>query len=675
MAFPRRPSAVLRFLFPAICFTVFFYLLSRPTEFSARDGAYHDDAATVTSWWRLRTSKDQHPIDGLIRAADQEFKQKIAKRTHTVKDAAAAYRKRRGRHPPPGFDRWFEYARVNDAVIVEDFWDQIYHDMEPFWALDPAVMRKDARQSEMIIQVRDGKALTESTWFWAVIWVQMVQSIEHMLPDMDIALNPMDEPRIVVPWEEMQGFIKKAAKTRKMASPKKVVSAFAKLPPPGEETDQDVVTPEQDWEEKESMFFRYDLLTRLGLLLTQFTEHYWLIARRGCPPNSPARTAEVVTDFSKPPEIASSFSLEHMRSGYVANYTLSTIFCHQPDLQALEGIFVEPISTKATRTLFPLFGGSKLAVNNEILLPAPMYWEGDERFTGRGGASTPWASKTPTAVWRGVATGGRNRASNWRAFQRHRFVAMSNGTKLSLAESGAEQPANFALPDKRYGLSAQQHAQTGPSTSLLGEWTSSWSNIGFTDLMCDPSTFPPPSEPDTPNPVTCEYTTPHFAIAEGVPMADQFRHKILPDIDGNSFSGRYLGFLRSTSLPVKATLWREWHDSRLVAWRHFVPMDNRFGDWWGIVEYFLGGVKTTTSGGSSSSTDGKGGADRVGGGGGGAREGRDDMAEKIAMEGREWAERVLRREDMLVYVFRLLLEYARVVDERREVMGWVEDLL
>jgi hypothetical protein len=35
---------------------------------------------------------------------------------------------------------------------------------------------------------------------------------------------------------------------------------------------------------------------------------------------------------------------------------------------------------------------------------------------------------------------------------------------------------------------------------------------------------------------------------------------------------------------------------------------------------------------------------------------------------------VLRKEDMLVYVLRLLLEYARVVDERREVMGWVGDL-
>lgn len=107
-----------------------------------------------------------------------------------------------------------------------------------------------------------------------------------------------------------------------------------------------------------------------------------------------------------------------MKDGYVANYTLSTDFCHQPDLQALEGIFVEPISTSATKSLIPLFGGSKLSRNNDIILPAVIYWSEEDRFFGAAGASIPWASKHSSALWRGVATGGRNRATNWRAFQR-----------------------------------------------------------------------------------------------------------------------------------------------------------------------------------------------------------------------------------------------------------------
>jgi hypothetical protein len=318
-----------------------------------------------------------------------------------------------------------------------------------------------------------------------------------------------------------------------------------------------------------------------------------------------------------------------MEDGFVANYTLSTDFCHQPDLQALEGIFVEPISVSATKSLIPVFSGSKLFRNNDILLPSPIYWSEEERFFGPEGASVPWASKHdhPAAIWRGVATGGLNRATNWRAFQRHRFVAMNNATLLAQAET--EPPPNFALPDKRYPL------PTAAQTEGLASWIANATDIAFTELACSHKEFSP----------TCNYTAPYFSPAQSVPMAEQFQHKYLPDIDGNSFSGRYLGFLRSTSVPVKATLFREWHDARLVAWKHFVPMDARFGDWWGILGYFLGG-----------------------------EEGRDGRGEGIAMAGREWAGRVLRREDMVVYVLRLLLEYARVVDERREVLGWVGDL-
>lgn len=57
------------------------------------------------------------------------------------------------------------------------------------------------------------------------------------------------------------------------------------------------------------------------------------------------------------------------------------------------------------------------------------------------------------------------------------------------------------------------------------------------------------------------------------------------------------------------------------------------------------------------------------------RKGHDEVAAKMAREGKEWAEKVLRREDMQVYVFRLLLEYARVTGNEREKMGWVVDLL
>ena len=36
--------------------------------------------------------------------------------------------------------------------------------------------------------------------------------------------------------------------------------------------------------------------------------------------------------------------------------------------------------------------------------------------------------------------------------------------------------------------------------------------------------------------------------------------------------------------------------------------------------------------------------------------------------------RVLRKEDMAIYVLRLLSEYAQVTDDRRDILGYVDDL-
>ena len=220
---------------------------------------------------------------------------------------------------------------------------------------------------------------------------------------------------------------------------------------------------------------------------------------------------------------------------------------------------------------------------------------------------------------------------------------MVNATTVGLAQSGEQQAVNFALPiDGVYDLAAQNaDAATSSNSGSLGalaNWIATWADTAFVHLLC----FPDPSPP------TCTYTNPFFSVQKAMPMKKQYAYKYLPDIDGNSFSGRYRAFLFSTSLPIKATIYQEWHDSRIIAWKHFVPMDNTFADVYGIMEFFLGNK-----------------AQGVGG--------RDDVAERIASDGRLWAEKVLRREDMEVFVLRLLLEYARISDEGRESMGWREE--
>lgn len=50
----------------------------------------------------------------------------------------------------------------------------------------------------------------------------------------------------------------------------------------------------------------------------------------------------------------------------------------------------------------------------------------------------------------------------------------------------------------------------------------------------------------------------------------------------------------------------------------------------------------------------------------------EDLAEKIAVQGREWSLKYWRMADMTAYTFRLFLEYARVMSEDRDVKEEVE---
>lgn len=316
-----------------------------------------------------------------------------------------------------------------------------------------------------------------------------------------------------------------------------------------------------------------------------------------------------------------------------------------------------------TPHLFPIFSNSKIAgVNNDILIPGSEY-------LGKGhvGGATqygdamdssherPWSTKSDVVFWRGSATGGQFNRSTWRHLPRFRLSSMLNSTSLAAAEQTLKTSDDTADPETRnavgyayefplpdpelYGLAALEEQPTS-----LGRWSSSIADGGLSSFWCYLSDVD-----------KCSYLDEYYELATPVNFSTQFSYKFLPDVDGQAYSARYRNFLLSTSLPLKATMYSEWHDSRLVAWKHFVPMHNSLEDLWPIIEYFVG-YRSPTSHSSVS------------------RPAHDQQARRIAEAGREWAEKVIRREDMIVYIYRLLLEYARICDDRREHMGWAADL-
>lgn len=556
-----------------------------------------------------------HPIGYLVGGAKTELDILLSKETKNLSAAAQAYRDRRGRQPPPGFDRWYQFAEAHDALTIEDFFDRIYDDLNPFWGVPAKEIREGANAFLHKISVRDGKTTMRSDGRerpWMKLWKDLVGSIGSELPDVDLPMNVMDESRIIVPWEKVDEYMSIERESKRIVSEAELV------------------------DEPQSLDF-LDANAESGPHF-EGVGWYWFKVVQGCPPNSEARKADVteIEDFSTRPPLTGERPHKSYE-GYVQNWTLAKSPCQNAHFRSVHGSFVEPVSQSTTKQLFPMFGGSKLSVNNDILLPAAMYWAEGTDYSSKNYHGPPWSEKTDTMIWRGGATGGRNREDNWTRFQRHRFVSMMNGTKVREEEVHPASAQNFILPaDGTYRLSTLPPTS---ATQKLGDWVSIWSDVAFTGLNCFPVV------PGKNSKKRCPYTEQVFAVADRISMQEQFTSKYLPDLDGNSFSGRYRAFLASTSVPLKATVYNEWHDSRLVAWKHFVPMDNTFADVYGIMEYFLGTESV---------------------------EGHDVVAQQIALEGKRWAERVLRKEDMQIYVFRLLLEYARLCDDRRERMGWKE---
>ncbi|KAK4233695.1 hypothetical protein C8A03DRAFT_19270 [Achaetomium macrosporum] len=143
------------------------------------------------------------------------------------------------------------------------------------------------------------------------------------------------------------------------------------------------------------------------------------------------------------------------------------------------------------------------------------------------------------------------------------------------------------------------------------------------------------------HPLPCREQAAHF---RSVPWQDRdaaLHAKLVFDLDGNGISGRFYKLLASGSLVLKQTLLREWHDDRLVPWAHYVPISVDMGEVPEVVHWFLESEK-----------------------------GRE-KAREVAEGGKEWFARAMREVDVKIYVWRLLLELARVVDEGREALAKV----
>jgi hypothetical protein len=178
----------------------------------------------------------------------------------------------------------------------------------------------------------------------------------------------------------------------------------------------------------------------------------------------------------------------------------------------------------------------------DIPLPAPAY--SNTAYTYDEVEDLQWEDKTAGLYWAGSTTGGFQNADNegWKRYHRHRFVSLA---------SGRESKAHMYSQRSSNGTEWRQH-----STRFLND---SLYNVHFTDVI------------QFADDVTDFAMRDYFKIYDVESRREAFKYTLTFDLDGNGHSVRFYRLLNSRSLPLKQTVFREWHDERLQQWQHYVP--------------------------------------------------------------------------------------------------------
>lgn len=515
--------------------------------------------------------------------------------------------------------------------LLDDF-DQVYDDIRPFWGLSPQAIRSrikiasaladDDQFGLAVLRVRNGQVPDHTDSNWRLRdFAKLTSRYASFLPNMDILINTHDQPRVVVPHAQMSAHLADEARSRQM--PKQPSAQWSSV------SDLSSVTTDGSDEDEAALE---------GDIIFEKTRGLRDYVIKSCASSSPAGMN--LTDAK------TERTWKEPLGRFVRNFTASTDLCQiGPGLWDKHGMLFDPLTLRTTQTLLPIFSECKTSVHSDILFPGLVFWNPPDNFKYDSEYDVPWNEKSNQAFWRGTNSGGHYSNSAYKKMHRSRLVLAANNDPAL----HNEQNITIARPIP-HSLDQYPNQKSMMVTSFAKNHT----DIAFNSFWdCG---------------MNCYEGEQLMPIRPNLDFKQTFRYKYMIDVDGHSFSGRWRAFLLSRCLGIKSTIHKDWHGSRLFAWKHFVPLDNNYGELWNILMYYIGWTDSET----------------------GVRvQGHDAEAERIATEGRNWAEKVLRPEDMEVslrceitltsltigqiYTFRLMLEYARVVDDNRDTLGYSGD--
>lgn len=295
--------------------------------------------------------------------------------------------------------------------------------------------------------------------------------------------------------------------------------------------------------------------------------------------------------------------------------------CNNPDMIPIHGLLAG--RDVYVRELSATFCLSKTSLHTDVLGVPP------ERIERVDAPPIPWEQKQwNRLLWRGTNTGIlSNQETPWRLSQRMRLIGLADTTE--------GQTMVLSPPGKMHGRTLEDSAEL----EFHGDLNPHYTDMGFVDapLQCD--------QEDK----TCDEIALGYSFLPRVPQEEFDQAKYLIDVDGNAWSARFQRLMASGSLVFKSTALPEWWNDRVQPWVHYVPVKLDYTDLYDSLSFFRGDMNGRGKGGE------------------------DDLARDIGMAGREWSEKFYRTEDMIAYVFRLYLEWARLQAPNRSTSNFVYD--
>merc|ERR1711939_1096234 len=279
--------------------------------------------------------------------------------------------------------------------------------------------------------------------------------------------------------------------------------------------------------------------------------------------------------------------------------------CAHPERQPIHGFHAW--EGPRPGLLYPIFTFTTSSLHSDLLVP-PL-----EQYDSPVGPDLDWDQKPLNKiVWRGTTTGADLSNPHMRKWsQRPRLCRLHKQDGRVTVPLAPEDSDGELGPIESWNLDAKTYAAKYFDFKFIGEPAQCGDVEG------------------------CREFANEFEWAPHMDLQTQNMYKYVIDVDGNGWSGRFHRLMSSNTLVLKSTVFPEWYSERIQPWLHYVPVSTDYTDLWPIMALFAGDLR--------------------------GRGAHPAEARKIAHAGRVWAERYWRYSDMQVYMFRLLLEYARLL--------------